>query len=98
MKDCRGLTNSVIVAVSMIAVAMSAYTEEERKVGDGPSIIRQLSNSTTRTVVATERNCRPNGDFVVVGAVLTQTAPGTVVPVPSRALRRADRKAAGNIL
>ena len=37
MKDGRGLTKSAIVAVSMIAVVMSAYMKEERK---SPSMIR----------------------------------------------------------
>lgn len=70
-------TALVVAATTMLTA--NAHADEV-------SIVRDLPNSTQGPLWPPSEIVNQNGDFIVVGTGLIETAPGVVVPMPNQAL------------
>ena len=82
------LTAALAVASSLFGgLANYAYADDD---DDAPVVKRKLNRTTQGPVWPPSTVTDQNGDFVVVGQILTEIKPGNIAPVPGAALVSKD--------
>jgi hypothetical protein len=71
------------ICFASLAFISSAWAQPEH---DGPSVSVPLSNSTQGPLWPPSEVVTEDGDFILVGTVLTEVAPGQIVPLPNQAV------------
>jgi hypothetical protein len=71
------------ICFASLAFISSAWAQYEH---DGPSVSVPLPNSTQGPLWPPSEVVNEDGDFILVGTVLTEVAPGQIVPLPKQAV------------
>jgi hypothetical protein len=71
-------------ALVMLPLAADAQGQRPRGHQGPTTIVRQLPNTTQGPPWPPSELANADGDFVVVGSILTEVAPGVIVPIPTR--------------